>query len=70
MLAAMWRLSKGYRLCPWRSPYLQWRIETYGGIHADRITAGDFWRFTWRNRHELIQFLRWADRMNTPNHDR
>ena len=63
MLGAMWRLSKGYRLRPWRSPYLRWRIETYSGLDADRIAARDFWEFTWRNRRELIQFLRWADKM-------
>ena len=65
MLRTLWRLTRGYRLSPWRSPYLRWRIETYSGLHADRIAAGDFWGFTWRNRRELIQFLRWADRMDT-----
>ena len=29
-------LTRGYRLRPWRSPYLRWRIETYWGLHADR----------------------------------
>lgn len=65
MLGAMWRLSKGYRLCPWRSPYLRWRIETYCGLHAERISPRDFWGFAWRNRHDLIRFLRWADKMDT-----
>jgi len=60
----IWRLSKGYRLRPWRSPYLRWRIETYWGVHADRISAPDFFRFTWRERRELIRFLHWADRMD------
>ena len=64
MLRVLWRLSKGYRLFPWRSPYLQWRIETYCGLHADNITAHDFWHFTWTNRRELVRFLRWADRMD------
>jgi hypothetical protein len=59
-----WRLSKGYRLRPWRSPYLGWRIETYWGLHADRISASDFFSFTWRQRRELIRFLHWADRMD------
>ena len=63
MLAALWRLSKGYRLCPWRSPYLRWRIETYSGLHAERITARDFWRFAWTQRRALARFLRWAERM-------
>jgi len=64
MLRIAWRLSKGYRLRPWRSPYLCWRIETYWGLHADRITASDFFRIAWRQRHELIRYLRWADRMD------
>jgi hypothetical protein len=59
-----WRLSKGYRLRPWRSPYLRWRMETYLGVHADSITAGDFFKIAWRERHELIRYLHWADRMD------
>jgi len=65
MLGAIWRLSKGYRLCPWRSPYLRWRIETFQGWHAERISFGGFWRFAWINRRALIRFLRWADRMHS-----
>jgi hypothetical protein len=64
MFRAMWRLSKGYRLCPWKSPYLRWRIETYAGWHAERITSRDFWRFSWSHRRELVRFLQWADRMD------
>ena len=37
MIGFLWRSAKGYRLTPWRSPYLLWRIETYWGLHADRI---------------------------------
>jgi len=64
MIRIAWRLSKGYRLRPWRSPYLCWRIETYWGLHADRITARDFLQFAWQRRHDLIRFLHWADRMD------
>jgi hypothetical protein len=64
MLKIVWRLSKGYRLRPWRSPYLCWRIETYWGLHADRIGARDFFRIAWQQRRELIRYLRWADRMD------
>jgi hypothetical protein len=64
MLKIIWRLSKGYRLRPWRSPYLRWRIETYWGLHADRISASDFFRIAWRQRRDLIRYLRWADRMD------
>jgi len=63
MIRFLWRATRGYRLTPWRSPYLRWRIETYWGLHAERITAGEFWLFTWQRRRELLRFLRWADRM-------
>lgn len=64
MIGALWRLSKGYRLCPWRSPYLLWRIETFHGWHAERITPDQFWKFVWQNRRQLVRFLQWADRMH------
>jgi hypothetical protein len=63
MLAILWRLTRGYRLCPWRSPYLRWRMETYWGIHAETITFAEFWRFSWRQRRELAGYLRWAQKM-------
>lgn len=62
MFVAMWRLACGYRLRPWRSPYLRWRIETYSGIPADQIGFRAFWSFVWRHRAELARYLRWADR--------
>ena len=64
MLGALWRVTRGHRLRPWRSPYLRWRIETYSGLHADSITFLEFWRFAWRRRRELLEYLRWADRMD------
>ena len=60
MLRVLWRLTRGYRLRPWRSPYLRWRIETYQGLHADRITFWEFWKFLWRERLNLTRYLRWA----------
>jgi hypothetical protein len=65
VLRFLWRATRGYRLRPWRSPYLLWRIETYWGWHADQITAADFWRFVREHRGELIQFLRWAGKMSS-----
>jgi hypothetical protein len=56
-------MSRGYRLRPWRSPYLRWRIETYSGVHAEAIGFREFWRFTWRTRRELSHYLRWAAQM-------
>ena len=64
MFALLWRLTRGYRLRPWRSPYLRWRIETYSGIHAADITFAAFWRFTWKTRWELLRYLSWAERMS------
>ena len=63
MIGYLWQVSRGYRLTPWRSPYLCWRIETYWGLHADSIGFKDFWRFVWTQRRELIRFLHWAERM-------
>jgi hypothetical protein len=66
MLRAWWRLTRGYRLTPWRSPYLRWRMETYWGLHADQIGFGDFWRFAWQRRGDLRRYFKWAERMNQP----
>ncbi|MBZ5608143.1 MAG: hypothetical protein LAP38_07795 [Acidobacteriia bacterium] len=63
MLRFLWRATRGYRLRPWRSPYLRWRIETYWGTPAEEISFGGFWRFMWRERRELMRFLEWAGRM-------
>jgi hypothetical protein len=63
MIRALWRLTKGYRLTPWRSPYLRWRIETYSGIPAADVDFKTFWRFSWRQRQEFIRYLRWARRL-------
>jgi hypothetical protein len=62
MLPVVWRLTRGYRLRPWQSPYLRWRIETYWGMHADRITFREFFGFVWRQRRDLLRYLRWAAR--------
>jgi len=56
--------TRGYRLTPWRSPYLLWRIETYWGVHAESITPRRFWAFAWEHRAELWRFLQWASRFS------
>lgn len=63
MLRFLWNATRGYRLRPWASPYLRWRVETYSGLHAETMTAGEFRRFGWEHRAELWRFLRWAGRM-------
>ena len=59
-LAIAWKLGKGYRLAPWRSPYLRWRIETWSGIEADSIDRETFLSFVWQHRAELWRYLNWA----------
>ena len=66
MLGVLWRLTRGYRLRPWKNPYLRWRMETYAGLDAEQITFAEFWRFAWTERRELARYLRWADRMRHP----
>lgn len=63
MLYFLWIATSGYRLRPWKSPYLRWRIETYSGIPAESITARSFFQFVWKERHSLWQYLRWVGRM-------
>ena len=63
MFDLLWQLTRGYRLWPWRSPYLRWRMETYGGLDANDITFTRFWNFVWTERRELVRYLRWAGRM-------
>ncbi len=64
MLHFAWKAARGYRLRPWHSPYLRWRMETYWGIPADEIDFGEFWRFIFEHRSDLMRFLRWAERMD------
>ncbi len=63
MLCFLWRATRGYRLSPWRSPYLRWRMETYWGVPANDIGFAVFWRFLWTHRRDLLRFLAWAGRM-------
>jgi hypothetical protein len=56
--------TRGYRLRPWASPYLRWRIETYSGKTASQVDARAFWHFVWRQRRELFRFLLWAGEMS------
>ena len=63
MLGFLWRASRGYRLHPWDSPYLRWRVETYWGIPAETLAPGALVRFMAGHRSDLLRFLRWAGRM-------
>ncbi len=64
MLSALryfWVAAKGYRLKPWKSPYLRWRLETYFGKEAAELDAGKFFRVLWRERAQFKRFLAWAN---------
>ena len=58
--AVAWKLAKGYRLAPWQSPYLRWRIETWSGLDAAAIDREAFLKFAWQHRAELFRYLQWA----------
>ena len=64
MLSALryfWIASKGNRCRPWKSPYIQWRLETYFGKEAAEPDARTFFRLLWRERTQLRRFVRWAN---------
>ena len=61
MLRYYWIAAKGFRLHPWDSPYLRWRFETFLGPQASEMTAGKFFRLSWKYRNEMERFLDWAE---------
>lgn len=64
-LRFLWIATRGHRLRPWRSEFLKWRLETYSGLHAEQITARDFWRFIVTERKQGMRFLRWLGEMKS-----
>jgi hypothetical protein len=61
MLRFYWVVAKGYRLTPWKSPYLRWRFETFLGSEARGMDVGKFFRLAWKHRNQMERFLAWAD---------
>ena len=55
-----WITAKGYRLCPWKSPYIQWRLETFFGQEAGDLDARKFFHLMWRERTRTRHFLAWV----------
>lgn len=72
MLTALryyWTTAKGYRFCPWKSPYVRWRFETFFGGEADNLDARKFVHFLWRERVRMKEFLDWvAERRREQKH--
>lgn len=56
-----WIAAKGYRLRPWRSPYIQWRMETFFGAEAADTSRHNFFHLIWRERNRLENFLEWTN---------
>ena len=56
-----WIVARGYRLKPWKSPYLRWRMETFFGPEAEPAGPSRFLFLLWRERRRLREFLAWAD---------
>lgn len=55
-----WITAKGYRLRPWKSPYIQWRLETFYGKQAADLDARKFFALMWRERARMERFLGWV----------
>jgi len=62
-LRFLWNATSGHRLRPWRSEFLKWRIETYSGIWSEELTRQKVLAFLWRERRNLLRFLRWTEEM-------
>ena len=61
MFRYYWMVAKGYRLTPWRSPYLRWRFETFLGSEAANLDAAKFFRLSWKYRTQMEHFLDWTE---------
>lgn len=54
-----WDGCRGFRLRPWRSPYLRWRVETYSGKPAGTLRLRDFVALFVAERGQIVHYLRW-----------
>jgi hypothetical protein len=55
-----WIISRGYRLRPWASPYIRWRMETFFGKEAADLDARRFFGLMWRERGRFERFIVWT----------
>jgi hypothetical protein len=55
-----WIAARGYRLQPWKSPYIRWRFETFLGKEAADLDARKFFQLSWKYREQLRSFAQWA----------
>lgn len=59
-LSFYWIAAAGYRLHPWDSPYLLWRLETFLGPEAENLNRTQFVKILWKYRHQMQNFADWA----------
>jgi len=66
-----WIAARGYRLHPWDSPYLRWRLETFLGKAAESPNPSQFLKILWKYRHQMQNFVDWAaERRRVQAHSR
>jgi hypothetical protein len=66
-----WIAARGYRLHPWDSPYLHWRLETFLGKEAQSPNPSQFLKILWKYRHQMQNFVDWAaERRRVQAHSR
>ncbi len=63
-----WKATRGYRLRPWKSPYILWRVETYTGKPAATVRLGDLLRLVWAERSQMFRFMQWLSAMRAFRH--
>lgn len=59
-LSFYWIAAAGYRLHPWDSPYLRWRLETFLGVEGENLSSSQFLKILWKYRHQMQNFVDWA----------
>jgi len=60
LLSYYWMAARGYRLHPWDSPYMRWRLETFLGKEAENLSAAQFMKALWKYRQQMQNFVDWA----------
>ncbi len=58
-----WNATRGFRLRPWRSPYVLWRVETYSGQKAESVRIPDLVHLVWIERFQMLRFSQWLHTM-------
>jgi len=69
-LNSYWIAARGYRLRPWKSPYLRWRFETFLGKEGANLDAKKFFQLSWKYRNHLDRFADWAAKRRRVMHRR